>query len=370
MSKKNLILFYPSLEKGGVTFILQNLLKFLSNKNMNIHLISSENILSNLNIKKNNLYFHNIKKKNYLPFLPGRFNSAFNAMTVLNKLIKKLNKNIIVHSMQSNIAAIIVCKIQNIKIIIRNSENPIYSTLYSENKISTFLVFLMKFIFYNFADGIITNSYGSKKSLGIFVIKKKKIITIYNPYLKKLNHSKNKKENYIINIGRLRKQKDHKTLISAFKIFNNIKKNYKLIILGHGSEEKRLKTLAKKLGIDKKVIFKGWVENTIPYLKKSKFFVLSSIYEGLGNVLIDAINYDLVCISTNCPSGPGEILLNGKGGYLVKSKSPQSLAQKMIYCTNNYSKARKKNDYAKKNLSRFFMKKNLKIYFNYLNRFY
>ena len=147
MSKKNLILFYPSLEKGGVTFILQNLLKFLSNKNMNIHLISSENILSNLNNKKNNLYFHNIKKKNYLPFLPGRFNSAFNAMTVLNKLIKKLNKNIIVHSMQSNIAAIIVCKIQNIKIIIRNSENPIYSTLYSENKISTFLVFLMKFIF-------------------------------------------------------------------------------------------------------------------------------------------------------------------------------------------------------------------------------
>ena len=62
--------------------------------------------------------------------------------------------------------------------------------------------------------------------------------------------------------------------------------------------------------------FKGWVKNTTPYLKKSKIFVLSSSYEGLGNVLIDAINYNVPCVSTNCPSGPSEILLNGKGGFL------------------------------------------------------
>jgi len=104
-------------------------------------------------------------------------------------------------------------------------------------------------------------------------------------------------------------------------------------------------------------------------LKKSKIFVLSSIYEGLGNVLIDSINYNVPCISTNCPSGPSEILLNGEGGYLVKPKSPKLLAQKMIHSINNYSKSLSKNLKAKKQLSRFLVKENTKKYFSYLESF-
>ena len=95
--------------------------------------------------------------------------------------------------------------------------------------------------------------------------------------------------------------------------------------------------------INNRVIFKGWVKNTLTYLKLSKIFVLSSVYEGLGNVLIDSINYNTPCISTDCHSGPREILLNGKGGYLVKVKSPELLAEKINFCINNYSKALKKN---------------------------
>ena len=78
---------------------------------------------------------------------------------------------------------------------------------------------LFKALFYNFADGIITNSKGSANSLKYFVFNKKKINYIYNPYLKKINKKNYKKNNYIINIGRLRKQKDHKTLLYAFQIF-------------------------------------------------------------------------------------------------------------------------------------------------------
>ena len=78
---------------------------------------------------------------------------------------------------------------------------------------------------------------------------------------------------------------------------------------------KDCRLLVDRLEIQNQVIFKGWVKDTTPYLKKSKIFVLSSVYEGLGNVLIDAINFDIPCISTDCPSGPNEILMNGRGGF-------------------------------------------------------
>jgi len=291
-------------------------------------------------------------------------------MKILNYLLVNKSKRILVHSMQSNIAAILICVLNKTKIVIRNSENPIYSTIFSENKFSAIITFFMKLCFYNFSNGIVTNSKGSAKSLGFFVFNNRKIKTIYNPYLKNIYKKTDKKQNLILNIARLRKQKDHFTLLRAFNIFLKVNKNYKLIILGHGNLHQKLKLYAHKLGIQKKVIFKGWVSNTKTYLKKSKIFVLSSIYEGLGNVLIDAINYNTPCISTNCPSGPSEILLNGKGGYLVKPKSHIMLAEKLIFCNQNYKQSVEKNKLAKKKLYRFLVKTNTKSYFKYLNSFY
>jgi len=228
----------------------------------------------------------------------------------------------------------------------------------------------MKLVFYNFSNGIITNSKGSANSLRFFVFNKKKIKQIYNPYLKKINFKKYKKQKFILNIARLRKQKDHDTLIKAFEIFLKNNKDYKLLILGHGNLKKKLSSLAHNLKISNKVIFKDWVKDTTPYLKKSKIFVLSSVYEGLGNVLIDAINFDIPCISTDCPSGPSEILLNGKGGLLVKPKSPYLLAEKMNICINDYKKSLLKNKVAKSKLNRFLIEQNTNKYFEYLNTFY
>ena len=366
--KKNLIIFYPSYEKGGVTNILKNLIKSKNKEQFKIHIISSDQFLKHITSSKK-FNFYSVKKNITIPFFPHRYNTALNGMFVLFSLISKLKTNMIIHSMQSNVAAIIVSILKRKKIIIRNSENPIYSTLNSENYFFGIFTFFLKFLFYNFADGIITNSKGSAQSLKYFVFNKNKIKYIYNPYLNKINKKKFKKCNYVINIARLRKQKDHKTLLEAFQIFSRQNKKYKLLILGHGNLEYKLKLQCKTLGISDKVIFKGWVKNTETYLKKSKIFVLSSVYEGLGNVLIDAINFNIPCISTNCPSGPGEILLNGKGGYLTLTKSPLQLADKMIYSINNYSKSLKKNSFAKKSLDRFLISNQSKKYFDYLYKF-
>ena len=368
--KKNIIIFYPSYERGGVTKTLNNLLKSQNLKDINIHIISSINFIKK--IKKNNIFFHSYKIKRKIPFIPFRFISAFYATNKLRYLItkKEINQNVIVHSMQSNIAAIITCIFTRTTIIIRNSENSLHSAINSENKFYGLIVFVLKCMFYNFSHGAITNSLGSAKSLRFFFFNKKKIKTIYNPIINLINYKKYKKNNTILNIGRLRKQKDHHTLLRAFRIFSNKNKNYKLIILGHGNLKTKLKKLTKNLNLEKKVTFKGWVKNPEKYLKKSKLFVLSSIYEGLGNVLLDAINFDTPCVSTNCPSGPDEILLNGRGGYLVRPNSPPELAQKMLYAIDNYEISNNKNKIAKSRLSRFLIKKNSTYYFNHLQTFF
>jgi len=368
--KKNIIIFYPSYERGGVTKTLYNLLKSQNLKDINIHVICSLNFIRK--IKKNNIFFHSYKIKRRIFFIPFRFISAFYAMNKLKDLItkKEINQNVIVHSMQSNIAAIITCIFTRTKIIIRNSENSLYSAINSENKFYGLIVFVLKFMFYNFSHGAITNSLGSAKSLGIFFFNKSKIKKIYNPIIKSINIKKYKKNNTILNIGRLRKQKDHFTLLRAFKIFSNKNRNYRLIILGHGNLKNKLKQLTKNLNLEKKVIFKGWVKNPDKYLKKSKLFVLSSVYEGLGNVLLDAINFDTPCVSTNCPSGPDEILLNGRGGYLVRPNSPHELAQKMLYAIDNYETSNNKNKIAKSKLNRFLIEQNSTYYFNHLLTFF
>ncbi len=105
------------------------------------------------------------------------------------------------------------------------------------------------------------------------------------------------------------------------------------------------------------------------YIRKSKIFVLPSLYEGLGNVLIDAINYNVPCISTNCKSGPNEILLNGKGGFIVKNNNVPELYKKMIFCIRNYNLALKKNKISKNSLSRFLMSERVREYENLLIKF-
>ena len=84
------------------------------------------------------------------------------------------------------------------------------------------------------------------------------------------------------------------------------------------------------------------MNNPLKYIRKSKLFVLTSLYEGLGNVLIDAVNHDVPCISTSCKSGPQEILLDGKGGYILKNNNVTELSNTMSYCIKNYDKAEKK----------------------------
>ena len=111
----------------------------------------------------------------------------------------------------------------------------------------------------------------------------------------------------------------------------------------------------------------GWQSKVDANYHKAKLFVLPSVYEGLGNVLIDAINHSVPCIATNCKSGPKEILDNGKGGYIVPVKNISALSDKMIFAIKNKKITQEKVKFSKKRLFRFNSETQSKKYLNYLN---
>ena len=104
--------------------------------------------------------------------------------------------------------------------------------------------------------------------------------------------------------------------------------------------------------------------NPFPYIKKSDFFILSSTYEGLPNVLLEAIILKKYIISSDCPTGPKEILNHGKGGSLFKTGDPDDLKKKINEIYTNKNLIEKKVNYSQKNLRRFDSLTNLTKYLN------
>lgn len=144
--------------------------------------------------------------------------------------------------------------------------------------------------------------------------------------LKTLN-SKSKKT--ILTISRLFPQKDIKNIIKAFNLLKDKLSYTRLWIVGDGPLKPELKLLVNHLGL-KDVKFFGWVDNPLKIMRYSDIFVFSSLWEGFGYTIIEAMSQRLPIIATNTPFGPREILKNGKYGKLIPMANPQEMA-KAIY---------------------------------------
>lgn len=165
--------------------------------------------------------------------------------------------------------------------------------------------------------------------------------TIYNPlpvnisdYTKNHNFKKINKENYLLCVGRLEKQKAFHFAIEAFAAIANKFPDLRLKIVGKGSLEQDLKQKAIDNFIENRVDFEGFQKNIIPYYLYAQGTILTSIYEGYPNVLIESIAMNTPVVSFNCPSGPSEIIKNGKNGYLVNYMDISDLKKKIIILLN------------------------------------
>lgn len=126
---------------------------------------------------------------------------------------------------------------------------------------------------------------------------------------------------YIVNVGKFKFQKRHDILIKAYAKANIPEK---LVLVGTGELVDQAKTLVNELNIQHKVIFTGFKKNPYPYMKHASFMVLSSDFEGLGLVILESLALNVPVISTNCPSGPNEIL---DEEYLVDVQNIDQLAK-------------------------------------------
>jgi glycosyltransferase involved in cell wall biosynthesis len=132
----------------------------------------------------------------------------------------------------------------------------------------------------------------------------------------------------LLGVGRMDPQKNFVLLVRAFAKLNH-HCEARLVILGDGNERGKLKALVRELGVEDKVDFIGFKDNPYKYMANASLFVLSSNFEGLPTVLIEALACGCPVVSTDCPSGPHEILEGGKWGRLVPVGDEEALAEAM-----------------------------------------
>jgi len=355
MKNKKIIIFMPSIEGGGVEKNLIIITNYLAKKFENVKLITYDKYFKKKFDKK--VEFLTVKNKK---IITKKYNKYLLCLIILIKeLIKQ--KSIVV-SFQANIYAILICKLLNNPIVVRSNSSPSgWSNNFVKNLIFKF--FLKK------ADKIIVNSIEFKKEIDKKFNVKSKLI--YNPLdiLNILKKSKIKiKKNLfknrclkLINIARFTDQKDHLTLLKAFKIINS-KINSNLLLIGYGQNERLIKKFITDNKLKNKIKIIKEINNPYKYLSKSDIFVLTSTFEGLPNVLLEAIVLKKPIISTNCPTGPKEILGNGKYGTLFNIGDYKKLSKIILRYSENNLNFKKKLLPAFNSLDRFNYKKSCAEY--------
>ena len=359
MKKNNIFIFHPYPNEYGGTD--RSIIKLINNlKNSKINYISLRPVKYKKILKKNISYFIIEKKKSIF--------SIFDIIKILKTNLKSNYKNIFISNQNyANIVAIIVKFFFNkFKLILieRNHLDELknYFNLIDYFK-KKFLILLIK-ILYKKSDAIIGVS--KKLSYDLSRLVNKEIITIYNPAsdfssIKNIKPKKYKKKIglNILSVGHLTYQKDYSTTFKALKILKkkNIRFFYNLI--GNGFLSNNLKLQVKYLGLEDYVKFHENVKNPINFYKNSDLFILSSIYEGMGNVVVESIYHGCPVIVSKCNSGPNEIIKNGLYGDNFNVGNYKQLANKIINYYKNTQILKDKTQKGKKNLYPFSIKKNI-----------
>ncbi len=370
--KNKVLIIIPSLEVGGgAEKVAASLTKKLAEK-YDIYILTFYNYREIYSFSGN--YFSlNLKQKTWrkllLPFK-------------IFKLIKFISPNIIISFMEhTNILTILVKFIFQLKIplIICNHNNP--KLAYKNNK--RYMLFLIKRLYkLNLVNLLITLS----KDLQNFFkrecnIKKEKVITIYNGIntqeitdlsKAKISYEEIFKDEDIIKfitVGRLIESKGHNYLITAFFKVKNKIPNSKLIIIGEGNMRRQLELLIEQKNLNKDVYLLGFKKNPYKYLSKSDIFILSSEFEAFPLVLLEALACGLPIISTNCKTGPKEILSNGQYGLLTKVMDSDDLAKKMIFLAKSKNLMLKFAERSLKRSKDFDINKISEVWFNLLDSY-
>lgn len=341
--KTKLLILLKSIDGGTGTYLngLLNIKNLYKKDELEIKVIVIDYPLYRHVDDKNYTFFNDSASEDH-SFRAKSIITIFKHLFWFKKNIDNYEPNIVI---ASNIYAIFLSEIT--KYVYRFKYKAVSLV---QNNLLQVIEYKSPVIFQRFIKNVF--AYLLKKSNLIITVSKYLSIDLYREFSLKnipitvetLSHNKiinkNKKtikSNRILTIARLDGQKDHQTLIKAFKLVSAKIPDSELVVVGDGPLRKDIENLTKNLKLENNVKFLGWVQDARNLMSSSSLFVLSSKFEGFPLVLFEAMSHGLPIISSNCKYGPYEIILKNKYGCLFEVGNVNTLADTIVKILSNRS---------------------------------
>lgn len=328
-TEKRLAIFVPSMNEGGAERSMLRLAQGIADKNYPVDLVLARPEGPYLDEIPPNVRLINLKSSRVLSSLPK----------LIAYLLREKPYALLSVLDYANIVALWARKFAKIpqKVVVNEQNTISLTSKHSSQKRQQLIPWFVK-NFYPWADLIIGNAKGVADDLSQAIgLNRQKIDIIYNPVVTPELQQKAQaslehpwfapgQPPVILAVGRLTIQKDFPTLIQAFAQVRRTQ-TARLLILGEGSDRTALEDLIKQLGLENDVSLAGFVKNPYAYMTRASVFVLSSRWEGLPTVLIEALYCGIPIVATDCLSGAREILKDGQYGQLVPIGDVNAIAK-------------------------------------------
>lgn len=329
-SETRVAFYLPSFERGGVERLVVNLSKELLARGTAVDVLirdADEPMLAQLPARATvvELTGHRLVGRLVHRILPKHVANAVASLPDYVGYLRRSDPDLLV-SMQTSPFAVLGARLArtDATVVVRESNTPSAATASPQHTVGR-LAPLAKRLAYPRADRIVAVSADAGDDIAEWLgVPRDRIRVIYNPTSNEgvvadaeepVSHPwYDDGDPIVVSVGRFADQKDFETLLHAIEQTDT---EPRLVLVGDGDNREDLEALADRLDITDRISFVGYQDNPYPYMEGADLFVLSSHYEGLPNVVIEALTVGTPVVATDCPSGPREILLDGEGGHLV-----------------------------------------------------
>lgn len=336
MNDKKVTFLISSLAGGGAEGVCVNVANALAELGWQVNLMV---------LHLNNAAYHDRVSDKVNLVVLGVNHARYSGIALLKYIHRKKPKTILVFNYELAVILVMLRSVFRFKtrIIARN----INTLSQKRNKAQGFWhIYIVKPLidgFYCKVDHVINQCQAMREDLiALYPQLAEKSSVIYNPVSKHIENfakahdlSQVEKQDYLLCVGRLEKQKAFHYAIEGFKGVAKEFPNLRLKIVGQGSLEQDLRQCALNFGVADRVDFEGFQKDMIPYYLNAKATVLTSLYEGFPNVLVESITLGTPVVAFDCPSGPREILQDGVNGYLAAYQDVDDFKSKLMKLINS-----------------------------------
>ncbi len=344
MSNLKIAFFLPNLAGGGAETFTLRLAKFLSEEGCSVDIVLMRREGQLLGMVPQGVRLIDLDAR-----LPGDIKPGSGLLAILRlaSYIRKQNPTVLLAVMNySGILALLARRLASkiTPVIVNEQTTMSRQAQNAEWFVGARMPFFARLL-YPKADAIVAASIGVAEDLSrITKIPRERIRVIYNPTDPEIGQKAQEPVDHpwfidgqlpiVLGVGRLVFQKDFETLIKAFALVRQ-SRPARLVILGEGKERPRLEALVRQLKLENDVSMPGFEPNPFKFMSRASVFVLSSRFEGFGMVIAEALACGCPVVSTDCLSGPSEILENGKWGKLVPVGDVETLAEAILETIEN-----------------------------------